>query len=57
MAKNISKVRKLRGNKRSHALNATNRFQKPNLQVAYVDGKKVKLTAKEIKTLKKRNEI
>ena len=41
-------------NKRSHALNATKKRQNLNLQVYKCDnGKKVRLSAKEIRTLSK----
>jgi len=53
MAKNISKKKPLFGNQRSHALNITKKAQKPNLQTTTIDGKKVKLTAREMKQSKK----
>ena len=53
MAKKVTTKKPLTGNKRSHALNATKRTQKPNIQVVTVDGIKVKLTAREAKTMKK----
>ena len=53
MAKNISKKKPLFGNQRSHALNITKKAQKPNLQKTTIDGKKVKLSAREIKRTKK----
>jgi large subunit ribosomal protein L28 len=53
MAKKVSTKKPLSGNKRSHALNATKMVQKPNLQTITVDGVKVKLSAREARTLKK----
>jgi len=52
MAKKITNKKPLAGNKRSHALNATKMVQKPNLQKKTVDGKKVRITAREAKKLK-----
>ena len=52
------KPKPLFGNKRSHALNATRKMSKPNLQNKWVviSGKKyrIKLTAREIRTLDKK---
>ena len=53
MAKKITNKKPLSGNKRSHALNATKRKQKPNLQTVTVDGIKVKLSTREARTLNK----
>lgn len=53
MAKNISTKKPLTVNLRSHALNTTKSRQKPNLQTVTIDGVKVKLTARETRTLKK----
>lgn len=53
MAKKVTATKPLAGNKRSHALNATRHFQKPNLQKVTVDGKSVRMTAREIRTLNK----
>lgn len=53
MAKKITTKKPLSGNKRSHALNATKRTQKPNLQTITVDGIKVKLSTREARTLNK----
>lgn len=55
MAKNISKRSNMSGNNRPFSLKATRKTQKVNLQTTIVDGKKVRLSAKEIKTLKKTN--
>jgi len=49
MAKKVTKKKPLTGNKRSHALNATKRTQKPNLQKKTIDGKKVIISAREAK--------
>ena len=54
MAVNISERRGNVKNKRSHALNATKTKQNVNLQVYRLeDGTKVRLSAKEIRTLRK----
>ncbi len=54
MAVNISKRRGNVKNKRSHALNATKAWQKTNTQVHInEDGTKVRLSVKEIRTIKK----
>lgn len=54
MAKKITNTKPLTGNRRSHALNATKHKFKPNLQVVKgVDGKKYRITARELRTLKK----
>ena len=54
MAVNVSERKGNVKNQRSHALNATKKRQNINLQVYRgEDGKKVRLSAKEIRTLKK----
>lgn len=54
MAVKLTSKKPMFGNNRSHALNATRRSQKPNLQTVTLDnGLKVKLSARELKTLKK----
>jgi ribosomal protein L28 len=54
MAVNVSKRKGNVKNIRSHALNATKTRQNVNLQVYRLeDGTKVRLSAKEIRTLKK----
>ena len=54
MAKKVSTKKPLTGNRRSHALNATKKRQNLNLQVYKLeDGTKVRLSTKEIRTLKK----
>ena len=56
MAVKITTKKPLFGNNRSHALNATRRNQKPNLQVVTLEnGLKVKLSARELRTLNKVN--
>ena len=52
MAKKMTNKKPLFGNNRSHALNATKKMQKPNLQKTTIDGKKVLLTAREAKKIK-----
>ena len=52
MATKVTKKKPLTGNKRSHALNATKMVQKPNLQKKTIDGKKVRISAREAKNLK-----
>ena len=54
MAVNITTSKDNVKNKRSHALNATKKRQNLNLQVYRLeDGTKVRLSAKEIRTLSK----
>ncbi|MBR6136622.1 MAG: 50S ribosomal protein L28 [Bacilli bacterium] len=54
MAVNITTRKDNVKNKRSHALNATKKRQNLNLQVYRLeDGTKVRLSAKEIRTLSK----
>lgn len=53
MATKISLTKPLFGNKRSHALNATKSRQNPNLQTVTINGEKVKITARELRTLNK----
>lgn len=43
----------LSGNRRSHAENATRHMQKLNLQTIKKDGKKIKISSRELKSLKK----
>ena len=52
MEKKVTTKKPLTGNLRSHALNATKMVQKPNLQKKTVDGKKVRISAREAKKLK-----
>ena len=54
MAIKVSNRKPLTGNSRSHALNATKKRQKVNLQVYRLDdGSKVRLSVKEIRDLNK----
>lgn len=54
MAKKATTRKPLKGNDRSHALNSSKRARKLNLQVYRLeDGTRIRLTAKEIKTLRK----
>lgn len=56
MAKNVSNTKPLSGNRRSHSCRATKHAQKPNLQVVTLDdGRKVRMSAKEKRTLNKCN--
>lgn len=58
MAVKITGKKPLFGNKRSHALNATRTKQKVNLQkITLEDGTKVRLSAREIRTLRKNEKI
>jgi len=53
MAKKITTKKPLSGNNRSKALNATKRKRKLNIQTMTINGIKVKLTAREARTIKK----
>ena len=55
MATKLTTKKPLSGNNRSHAMNATKKMQKPNLQTRNIDGNKVTLSARELKTLNKKN--
>lgn len=55
MATKLTSKKPLSGNKRSHALNATKKMQKPNLQKKTINGQKVVISAREAKTLNKEN--
>jgi large subunit ribosomal protein L28 len=56
MAKKITSKKPLFGNKRSHALNATRKMQRPNLQKVTLDnGETIMMSARELKSLKKTN--
>lgn len=52
MAKNVSNRKNNSANNRPFSLKATNKTQKVNLQTTIVDGKKVRLSTKEIRTNK-----
>lgn len=53
MAKNVSKKSNNVANNRPFSLKATKKTQKVNLQKTVVDGKVVRLSAKEIRSNKK----
>ncbi len=53
MATKVTTKKPLSGNNRSHALNATKRKQKPNLQVKTINGEKVIISAREARTINK----
>ncbi len=53
MATKVTTKKPLSGNNRSHALNATKRKQKPNLQVKTINGEKVKISTREARTINK----
>ncbi len=53
MATKITNLKPLSGNNRSHALNATKRVQKPNLQKKVINGEKVIISAREARTINK----
>ena len=55
MAKKATEKKPLFGNLRSHALNATNTMRKPNLQKKTVNGKKVRISTREARTLNKKS--
>lgn len=58
MAVNVTKKKPLFGNKRSHALNATRKKQGVNLQtITLEDGTKVRLSAREIRTMRKNEKV
>ena len=53
MATKVTTKKPLFGNKRSHALNATKMRQNTNIQTYTINGEKVKLTAREARTIRK----
>ena len=54
MARKATEKKPLFGNRRSHSCRATRHAQKPNLQkVTLENGEKVRITARELRTLKK----
>ena len=55
MANNKTDKKPLFGNRRSHALNATKHTFGLNLQTITINGKKYKVTARELRTLNKKN--
>ena len=54
MATKMTTKKPLTGNKVSHALNHTKMQQKPNLQVKTINGVKVRISAREARTLNKK---
>ncbi len=52
MAVKCTDKKPLFGNSRSHALNATKRKQKPNLQKKTINGQKVRISTREFKKAK-----
>ena len=58
MAIKVTNKKPLTGNKRSHALNATKMQQKANLQVVRLeDGTKVRMSAREIRNMRKQQAV
>lgn len=55
MAKKVSNRKPLFGNNRSHALNATKKKQKVNMQKVTLNGVTVVMSAKEAKKFRKNN--
>ncbi len=55
MAKNVSNRNNMSAQNRSHSNRATKKTQKINLQATLINGKKVRLSTKEIKNNKKSN--
>ena len=55
MAKKVSNKKPLFGNNRSHALNATKKRQKVNMQKVTLNGVTVIMSAKEAKKFRKNN--
>lgn len=53
MAKNISSRKNMSANNRPFSLKATKKTQKVNLQTVKLDGKKVRMSAKEIRSMEK----
>lgn len=53
MAKNISNRKNMSSQNRPFSEKATKKTQKVNLQPVIIDGKKVRLSTKEIRTAKK----
>jgi len=53
MATKVTKKKPLFGNTRSHSLRATRTKQNPNLQTVTIDGVKVRISARELRTIRK----
>ena len=57
MARKVTTKKPLFGNLRSHACNAVKHARKVNLQKVTVDGETVRMSARELRSLKKVNKI
>ena len=58
MAIKVTNKKPLTGNKRSNALNATKKQQKPNLQVVRLeDGTRVRMSTREIRNMRKQQAV
>ena len=55
MTKSATKGKPLFGNNRSHALNATQKIQKVNMQNVTINGKTEKMSTREAKKYRKNN--
>ena len=53
MAKNVSTRKNMSSNNRPFSLKATKKTQKVNLQTVTVNGKKVRMSTKELRSLEK----
>lgn len=53
MAKNVTTKKPLFGNLRSHACNAVKHARKLNLQKVTINGESVRMSARELRSLKK----
>lgn len=53
MPKKITSKKPLHGNLRSHACNATKHAQKPNLQKITLNGESVRVSARELRSMRK----
>lgn len=53
MAKNVSNRKNMSGNNRPFSLKATKKTQKVNLQTVTIDGKKRRISTKELRTMEK----
>ena len=57
MAKKVTNTKPLYGNIRSHACNASRHAQKPNfVKITLDNGEAVRITARDLRTLKKVNQ-
>lgn len=57
MAKKVTNKKPMFGNNRPFSLKTSRKIQKPNLQNVTIDGKTVKMSAREAKKFKKTEEI